>query len=197
VKPESIALILIDIQRDFWNPLSGDPSFKAFPENIKKLLSLSRKKDFNIIHVRSVFQQDRSDWMLFYRPLGRGQIPCISSTEGCKFIEFAKPCKGEKIIAKQTFDAFIGTDLEEHLKGRNIKTILIAGLETSICILFTANSAYLRKYLPLVVSDACADRKERHEWTLKMYKDLSFKLITTGQLSDDYQSIEKIIETFV
>jgi nicotinamidase-related amidase len=197
VNPEPIALILIDLQRDFWNPISEDPSFKAFPENIKKLLSTSRKKDFNIIHVRSMFQSDRSDWMLFYRPEGRGQIPCISGTEGIEFIEFAKPIIGEKIIEKQTFDSFIGTDLEEYLQDKGIKTILIAGLETSICILFTANSAYVRKFLPLVVSDACADTKERHDNTLEMYGDISFKIITTGQLCYDYKSIKKLIETFV
>lgn len=197
MKPEQIALVLIDIQKDFWEPMIGDLPFKAFPENVAKLLSISREKGLNIIHIRSVFKPDRSDWMLFYRPEGRGQIPCISGTEGTEFTEFAEPLKSEKIIEKQTFDAFIGTDLEEHLQSRGITTVLIAGLETSVCVLFTANSAYLRKYLPLVVSDACADTKERHEKALEMYGGLSFKPITTGQLADDYQSIKELIETFV
>lgn len=197
MKPEQIALVLIDIQKDFWDPMSGDPPFKAFPENVAKLLSISREMDFNIIHVRSVFQPDRSDWMLFYRPEGRGQIPCISGTEGIEFTEFAEPLKGEKIVEKQTFDAFVGTDLEDYLQSNDVQVILIAGLETSICVLFTANSAYLRRYLPLVVSDACADTEKRHENAIKMYGDLSFKTITTGQLTDDYPSIKELIEKFV
>ncbi len=90
MKPEQIALVLIDIQKDFWEPMSSDQTFKAFPENVAKLLSISREKGYNIIHVRSVFQPDRSDWMLFYRPEGRGQIPCIAGTEGTEFTEFAK-----------------------------------------------------------------------------------------------------------
>ncbi len=197
MKPEQIALVLIDIQKDFWDPMSGDPSFKAFPDNVKKLLSIGREKGYNIIHIRSVFKPDRSDWMLFYRPKGRGQIPCIAGTEGTEFTEFAKPMESEKITEKQTFDAFIGTGLDEHLQSRGIKTVLIAGLETSVCVLFTANSAYLRKYLPLVVSDACADTKERHDSALEMYGDLSFKTVTTSQLNDDIQSIKELIEAFV
>ncbi len=197
MKPEQIALILVDIQKDFWDPMSGDPAFKAFPENVAKLLSLSRERGYRIIHVRSVFQPDRSDWMLFYRPEGRGQTPCISGTEGVEFTEFAEPLNGEKIVEKQTFDAFIGTDLDNHLQSQGIKTVLVAGLETSVCVLFTANSAYLRNYLPLVVSDVCADKVERHENAIAMYGDLSFKTITTGQLSDDFKSIKKLIETFV
>ncbi|MFA9496348.1 MAG: cysteine hydrolase family protein [Candidatus Bathyarchaeota archaeon] len=197
MKPEQIALVLIDIQKDFWEPMSSDQTFKAFPENVAKLLSISREKGYNIIHVRSVFQPDRSDWMLFYRPEGRGQIPCIAGTEGTEFTEFAKPNECEKIIEKQTFDAFIGTGLDEHLQSHGIKTVLIAGLETSVCVLFTANSAYLRKYLPLVMSDACADTKERHENALEMYGDLSFKTITTSRLIDDIQSINELIKDFV
>ena len=197
MKPEQIALVLIDIQKDFWEPMSGDQTFKAFPENVAKLLSISREKGFNIIHVRSVFQPDRSDWMLFYRPEGRGQIPCISGTKGTEFTEFAEPMDGEKILEKQTFDSFIGTELEEHLQSLGIKAVLIAGLETSVCVLFTANSAYQRKYLPLVVSDACVDTKDRHENALEMYGDLSFKTITTSQLTADIQSINELIKDFV
>ena len=197
MKPEQIALVLIDIQKDFWDPMSDDPTFKAFPENVAKLLSIGREKGFNIIHVRSVFKPDRSDWMLFYRPEGRGQIPCIAGTEGIEFTEFAEPLNGETIVEKQTFDAFVDTDLEDYLQSHGIKVILIAGLETSVCVLFTANSAYLRKYLPLVVSDACADTGKRHENAIKMYGDLSFKTITTDQLADNYQNIEELIEAFV
>ena len=197
MKPEQIALVLIDIQKDFWDPMSGDSTFKDFPENVAKLLSLSREKCFNIVHIRSVFQPDRSDWMLFYRPEGRGQTPCIAGTEGVEFSEFAKPLEGEKIVEKKTFDAFIGTNLDRYLQSHSIMTLLVAGLETSVCVLFTANSAYLRNYLPLVVSDACADTVERHKNAIEMYGDLSFKTITTDQLADDYKSIEELIETFV
>jgi len=197
LKPEQIALILIDIQKDFWDPMSGDPALKSFPENVEKLLKLSRERGYNIVHVRSAFQPDRSDWMLFYRPEGRGQTPCINGTDGIKFTEYAKPLEGEKIVEKKTFDAFINTDLDGHLKSHGIKTVLISGLETSVCVLFTANTAYARKYLPLVVSDACGDSKERHENAIKMYSDLSFKTITTGQLADDIGSVEELIEAFV
>ncbi len=104
------------------------------------------------------------------------------ATEG---VEFAKPLEGEKIIEKQTFDAFVDTDLDQYLGSHGIKVVLIAGLETSVCVLFSANSAYLRKYLPLVVSDACGDTPERHRAALEMYSDLSFKQVTTKHLAED------------
>jgi nicotinamidase-related amidase len=197
MNPKQVATILIDIQKDFWEPMSKDLDLASFPQNVEKLLSFSREHDFHIVHVKSVFQPDRSDWMLFYRPEGRGQIPCIDGTEGIEFADFAKPLEGEKIIEKKTFDAFVNTSLDDYLIALGVKVVLIAGLETSICVLFTANSAYLRRYLPLVVSDACGDTSERHKNVLRMYSDLSFKEVTTDQLDKDYESIKKMIETFV
>ena len=197
MNPNMIALVLIDIQRDFWEPMKENVELKQFPENVSKLLAISRKREYNIIHVRSVFQPDRSDWMLFYRPEGRGMIPCIAGTEGIEFTEFAKPINGEKIFEKQTFDAFIDTGLDEYLNEIGVKVVLFVGLETSVCVLFSANSAYLRKYLPLVVSDACGDTEMRHENVLEMYSDLSFKQVTVDQLVEDYPSIVELIETFV
>ena len=197
MNPEKVALVLIDIQRDFWAPINEENKFPEFPEKVSKLLDISRKLGFHIVHIRSVFQSDRSDWMLFYRPEGRGMIPCIAGTEGIDFTGFAEPIEGEKIIEKQTFDAFVDTDLDDYLSSQDIKVVLIAGLETSVCVLFSANSAYLRKYLPLVVSDACGDTPERHKTALEMYTDLSFKQVTTKQLAEEYPSVERLMETFV
>ncbi|TRO53777.1 cysteine hydrolase [Candidatus Bathyarchaeota archaeon] len=196
MNPEKVALVLIDIQRDFWAPIKEENRFPEFPEKVSRLLDISRKQGFHVIHIRSVFQPDRSDWMLFYRPEGRGTIPCIAGTEGAEFVDFSQPKRGEKIIEKQTFDAFVDTGLDDYLRSLGVNTVLLAGLETSVCVLFSATSAYLRKYLPLVVSDACADTVERHGSMLRMYGDLCFKEITTEQLENDAQSVEKLVETF-
>ena len=37
------ALILVDIQRDFWQPLAHEPWLAAFPENVRTLLATARR----------------------------------------------------------------------------------------------------------------------------------------------------------
>lgn len=191
-----IALMLIDIQKDFWSPLKKYDKHLKFPNKIASLLNEGRKKGFLIIHIKSVFKPDQSDWMLFYKPEGRGTIPCIKGSEGSNFTSFACPEPFENVIIKQTFDAFANTNLEDYLKKNKIKSVLIAGLETSVCVLFTATSAYNRQLLPLVVEDACADIPKRHKNAIQMYKDLCFKTITTEQMVKDYNSIRKLINKF-
>jgi nicotinamidase-related amidase len=163
---------------------------------VDALLSEARSRGLTVVHVRSAFDPDRSNWMLFYRPEGRGEIPCITGTEGTRIEGFAAPLPGEKTVKKETFDGFVGTDLAEFLAKRGVKGALISGLETSVCVLFTATSAYLRRIVPLVVTDACADEPSRHEAALSMYGDLCFKAVTTSQVAGEWPSVMALVEQF-
>ncbi len=192
-----IALVLIDIQCDFWEPLKKYPNFRSFPDNIRMLLDKARTLNLPVIHLKSSFRSDRSDWMLFYRPHGRGNIPCIEGTRGTVIEDFATPIKDEILITKHTFDGFIDTNLGKILRDLEIEGILIAGLEMSVCILFTATSAYLRDLVPFVVTDACADEPLRHNTTIQMYRDLCFKTVTTSQVQENWEFIENLSKQFV
>jgi hypothetical protein len=50
--------------------------------------------------------------------------------------------------------------------------------------------------VPLVVSDACADEPERHDDIIRMYGDLSFKVVTTDQVQNDWQTVSSLIDQF-
>lgn len=191
-----LALLLVDIQGDFWAPLKGLPQFASFPANVRTLLATARANGLAVIHTQAVFQADGSDWMLFYRPDGRGPSPCIAGSAGAAIEDFAAPDVGEPVIRKQTFDGFANTDLEKELGARDIRAVLVAGLVTSVCVLFTATSAYLKRFVPMVVSDACADLPERHEATLRTYSGLCFQCVTTLQVQNDLSSVVQLAERF-
>ena len=192
----NLALILVDVQYDFWQPFQALPHLATFPAKLTKLLQLARAKNLTIIHTQAWFKPDRSDWMLFYRPEGRGKVPCIADTPGAEFTGFATPRPGEIIIQKQTFDGFAHADLERILRERDIQAAFIAGLETSVCVLFTATSAYLRRVVPLVVEDACGDELARHEATMQMYTNLCFKTVTTEQLVHEWDVVIQLARDF-
>jgi nicotinamidase-related amidase len=196
VKNSQLALLLVDIQRDFWRPLESTPRWAAFPANVRTLLGTARANHLAVVHTHAVFKADGTDWMLFYRPHGRGHIPCIAGSEGVLVEDFAAPQAGEAVIRKQAFDGFANTDLERELRARDVKAVLVAGLVTSVCVLFTATSAYLKRFVPLVVSDACADVTERHEATLRMYGGLCFQTVTTAQVQHDLGAVMHLAEGF-
>ncbi len=192
-----LALLLVDIQRDFWGTHAGEPRFASFPANIRTLLATAGANHLAVVHTQAVFKPDGSDWMLFYRPHGRGRIPCLAGSEGAQIEEFAAPLNGEPVIRKQTFDGFANTDLARVLNARNIKALLIAGLETSVCVLFTATSAYLQRLVPIVVSDACADSEERHDTALRLYSGLCFQSTKTARVQEELPALVQLAEQFV
>jgi ureidoacrylate peracid hydrolase len=161
------ALLLIDLQRDFW-PVEIADHFPKFPARVASLLKLCRAEGIDIIHLRASFQPDMSDWMLKYKL--RGRIPCIEGTPGVETLPFALEQPGETVIAKHTFDGFLTPDLLPTLRQRGKRFLLTAGLITSTCVLFTTASAAQSGFLAAVVEDCCADFPIAHHHRLDSYR---------------------------
>jgi nicotinamidase-related amidase len=173
------ALMLIDLQRDFWSETAAE-IYPDFPANIASLLSFCRGSGIEIIHLRSRFKADQSDWMPRYRL--RGRIPCIEGTPGEETLPFAVESPGETILLKQAFDGFYNPQLLQYLRKRGKRFLLTAGLVTSTCVLFTTTSAMQNGFLGAVVEDCCADEPERHKQTLDWYTFI-FERVTVGQIA--------------
>ncbi|MBU1747407.1 MAG: isochorismatase family protein [Chloroflexi bacterium] len=122
---EQFALLLIDVQRDFWSERTAK-IYPNFPANIATLLTLCRTEGIEVIHLRASFEADMSDWMPRY--MLRGGIPCIQGTAGEEPVPFAVENPGETIILKQTFDGFHNPELFQYLCQKGKRFVLTAGL---------------------------------------------------------------------
>lgn len=163
---DPFALLLVDVQRDFWGE-EMPAAFPGYEENVARLLGLCREAGIDIVHLRAEFRNDKSDWMTRYRLLDR--IPCTEGTPGAEILPCASEAPGEPVIVKQTFDGFHRPELQAYLDKNDKRFILIAGLVTSVCVLLTAAGAAQRGYLVAVVEDCCADAPEAHRHTLERY----------------------------
>ena len=150
----SWALLMIDVQRDFWTEAHARRA-PCFPRRAADLLAFCRQRGLEIFHLRSRFARDRSDWMPPFQI--RGDIPCLAGSGGEQTLPFAAERAGESVLIKHTFDAFQSTAIADRLRAAGKRIVLVAGLETSYCVQLTAASACQRGFLPLVVEDACAD----------------------------------------
>jgi nicotinamidase-related amidase len=162
----AFALLLIDVQADFWSEEIA-ATFPAFQDNVHRLLQFCRAEGIEIVHVRAGFSPDQSDWMVRYR-LGR-PIPCIEGSAGARTLPCAAPFPGERIITKQSFDAFCNPETDAWLRERGKRFVLAAGLVTSVCVLLTVAAAAQRGYLVGVIEDCCADQPVVHELILERY----------------------------
>src|SRR5213076_2512746 len=75
---------------------------------------------------------------------------------GCQIKDEVRRLPGELVVQKSVNSAFIGTDLEAELRRRGYATLVIAGLQTNLCVSTTARMAGNLGFKTYVVSDATA-----------------------------------------
>ncbi|KAK5075302.1 hypothetical protein LTR64_001507 [Lithohypha guttulata] len=76
--------------------------------------------------------------------------------------------KRPRIVLKNTYDAFINTNLQQILDEANVQRVVVCGVMTDCCCDTTARSAFNRGFETWLVGDACgsANRKQ-HEAGLR------------------------------
>ena len=96
--------------------------------------------------------------------------------------EMKKLVKDFPIIAKNTYDAFINTNLASLLEERNIERILVCGVLTDCCCDTTARSAFNRGFETWLISDACGSaNKKQHEAGLSGFGFACDNVMTTSE----------------
>lgn len=135
------ALILIDIQMGFANPVWGARNNPQAEDNAARLLAAWRKASAPICHVRHISVEPGS-------PLGRGL--------GAEFMPQVTPLPDESIFEKSVNSAFIGTELEHHLAHSSIGDVVICGLTTPHCVSTTTRMAANLGFGVRLAHDACA-----------------------------------------
>lgn len=78
-----------------------------------------------------------------------------------RLVELLAPANGDRFVLKPRHSAFFGTPLEFLLQDLGAKRLVITGLTTDSCVMFTAHDAYLRDYRIWVPSDCVAAASPR------------------------------------
>lgn len=139
---KNVALLSIDVQKGFDEPIWGKRNNPEAESNIALLLSEWRKNGLPIIHIQHCSVEPNS-------PL-RPELP------GNEFKEEVKPCSGEKVFSKTVNSAFIGTELEKYLRDNDIRSLVVTGLTTDHCVSTSTRMAGNLGFTVILVSDATA-----------------------------------------
>ncbi len=167
----STALIIIDMQRDFLEPggfgamLGNDVSLlRSAIGPCQALLAAARAAGLLIIHTREGHRPDLSDAPP--SKLARGGGPkrigdpgpmgriLIRGEPGHGIVPELAPAPREPVLDKPGKGAFYQTDLALILANAGIRTLLVAGVTTEVCVHTTVREANDRGFECLVVSDA-------------------------------------------
>lgn len=149
------AVLVIDMLNDFVRetaPLEV-PKARDIIENIKEVTRENRKKDNLIIYVADRHREDDKEFQEYPKHAVKG-------TEGAEIIEELSPKEEDIVIEKRRFSAFYGTDLDLTLRENNIDELIITGILTNICVLYTTADARMRGYDVKIPKDCVATTDE-------------------------------------
>ncbi len=140
--PQNTALLLIDVQKGFDDPVWGHRNNPEAEKNIASLLHAWRQTERPVIHIQHCSRNPRS--------------VLHASSPGNEIKDLVRPQGEEPVLQKQVNSAFIGTDLEERLRRDGITMLVITGLTTNHCVETTTRMAGNLDFDAYFVSDATA-----------------------------------------
>jgi nicotinamidase-related amidase len=166
IDPARTALVVVDMQNDFVRagaPLEV-PDARATIAAQARLLDAFRVRRLPVVYTRFISLED--DNLLW-----RWSPQCHPATRACwpdhvrsyddaaaprlcaDVIDELAPEPGEPVIDKLGYGAFHGTDLDARLRTLGVRSLVITGTVTQICVEETAREAFHHGYATTVVAD--------------------------------------------
>lgn len=132
-----MVLLVVDTQKIITN--QDLYNFNAFQNAVKALIAVARESGVEVIYVR------HDD--------GAG-AELTKGTSGFEIYEGFSPQHGEMIFDKTVNSSFKGTGLLEYLKEKNVRTVVVVGLQTDYCIDATIKCGFERGFKVIVPANA-------------------------------------------
>ena len=134
------ALLLIDVINDLAFPGSDALVAQAEPMAARLAAFKQRavKAGVSCIYVNDNFGQWRSDFR-------KTVAHCTAkASKGRRVSLRLRPTKSDYFVLKPKHSGFYDTTLETLLRDLKIRRVIVTGIAGNICVLFTANDAYMR-----------------------------------------------------
>lgn len=169
--PAALALVVIDMQRDFVEPggfgesLGNDVRpIAAIVPTVKALIDGFRAARLAVIHTMECHRPDLSDCPPAKRNRGNPRLRIgdagpmgrvlIAGEPGTAILDELAPLPHEVVIEKPGKGAFYATRFGEELASRGIRQLVFAGVTTEVCVQTTMREANDRGYECLLAEDA-------------------------------------------
>lgn len=182
VRPEHCAVLIVDVQNDFcaeggaMHREGRDLSLvRAMVPRLAGFVDAARAARVPCIWIRNVYNTGPNwylseVWLEQARRRRRGaylSIPVCEPGQWNGDFYQVKPLPDEAIVTKHRYGAFESSDLDLVLRSQGIRTVIMTGVATNVCVETTARQAFLRDYYVVFTSDCTATYSQaEHDATL-------------------------------
>jgi nicotinamidase-related amidase len=167
--PESCpaALLMVDVINDLEFD-GGDKVLRQALPMAKRLAALAnraRAAGIPVIYANDNFGKWRSDFRMTLEH-------CLNDgVRGEPIAKLLAPEQSDYFVLKPKHSAFFATTLDTLLKYLEAETLILAGIVTDMCVLFSASDAHMRDFHLVVPNDCSAAETSRdHQRALALMK---------------------------
>jgi ureidoacrylate peracid hydrolase len=183
------AVLVVDIQNDWCHEdgvyAKGGNDVAILQDTVPKveeLLAGARRYKVPIVHIKTTHSRwtDSPSW--------RARLPKSFNIDTGAFLkpgswgaEFYKivPQDDEYIVTKHRYSAFVDTDLDLALRSTGIRTIIMTGFASNVCVQATALHGFMRDYYVVILED-CTATFSTQEHRIALTHMHTFGLVTSN-----------------
>lgn len=191
IDPAHTAVLVVDIQNDFCDPdgyIAQKFGCDAAANEALAALNVAvtdaaREAGALIVWIQAIYDPVYlSQPMLMKGGSSGNEGRCIDGSWGAEFYKVA-PKQGDLVIRKHRYSAFSGTALDNLLRRNGIRTTVITGVSTNICVESTLREAFNLGYYVVIPRDCVAGNNVAlHEATLQNVEFLIGDVCEAGDL---------------
>jgi nicotinamidase-related amidase len=184
IQPRHTALLVIDVQNDFYIP-----KWEEMLPRLKRVIEAARSAGAFVVYIQNVvllneLSNSAAD-VARRRKHNMKAAVTVDGTRGCQFAEQIAPQPNDPIVRKHRMNSFLGTSLDLLLRNRGIKTVVCTGTATHGCVINTAYAAVMSDYYVVVVEDCVsAGRADLHDASLILLKSAMHHVINAADVVD-------------
>ncbi len=173
-------VMVIDMERGFTDPegtLYAGDSVRKIIQPIREILQAEKARGAQFIFTRDWHDPEDQEFQMW-------PPHCVAGTWETEIDpELADFAQDAIIINKRRYSAFFDTDLDAHLRRLNPDVVIVTGVATDICVMFTVADLRNRDYPVVIPANAVTSfDPEAHAFALKhMEKILGARVVPDYQ----------------
>ena len=188
LNPDSTALVIIDMQKDFCCE-GGSFHRRGFDVKpaqrlagrLSSFLEEARKTLKHIIHLKMMKVPELNSPVI-NEHYGRLNLERHLDPSLAEHYE-VMPEPGDVVIPKYKYSGFVSTYLDSFLRSKGINTLILSGIATNVCLESTARDGFMREYYIVIPSDLTeGTSKEAKKYSLLNMEMFFGEVVTSSEI---------------
>lgn len=182
IDPRHTAILVVDVQPMF----TGMPLAPALDEvlpRLRRFLDDARAAGVTRVFIRAVIPEERWTEVWDRQHVTHVKAALAPDSPASIFAPGFEPEADDLVVIKQRYSAFVGTELAAQLRERDVRTVVLVGLTTDVCVSSTARDAFHHEFHTVTLSDCTAEQTlARHEAGLASLASCFGQVCTAGDV---------------